>query len=103
MWFSQLPWVLLGLRTTPKEGLDVSPAEMVFGDPLVVPGEFFPNAPSSDDIARLRRIVGKFAPCKQTYRPPEHRYVPKDLRTTKYFPPHRRPHASPHPSLLWPI
>ncbi|XP_037782243.1 uncharacterized protein LOC119578717 [Penaeus monodon] len=68
MWFSQLPWVLLGLRTTPKEGIDVSPAEMVFGDPLVVPGEFFPNAPSSNDIARLRRIVGKFAPCKQTYR-----------------------------------
>ncbi|XP_037774983.1 uncharacterized protein LOC119572013 [Penaeus monodon] len=39
MWFSQLPWVL-GLRTTPKEGLDVSSVELVFGDPLVVPGEF---------------------------------------------------------------
>ncbi|XP_037784629.1 uncharacterized protein LOC119580591 [Penaeus monodon] len=81
MWFSQLPWVLLDLRTTPKEGLDVSPAEMVFGYLLLVPGEFFPNAPSSDDITRLRRIVGKFAPCKQTYRPHEHCPVPKDLCT----------------------
>ncbi|XP_037774712.1 uncharacterized protein LOC119571509 [Penaeus monodon] len=80
MWLSQLPWVL-GLQTTPKEELDVSPAEMVFGDPLVVPGEFISSAPST---TRLRRIVGKFAPCKQTYRPPKHRYVPQGLRTMKY-------------------
>lgn len=83
-WFSRLPWVLLGLRTTPKEGIDVSSAEMVYGDALVVPGEFFPDAPSSEDVTQLRRIVGKFAPCKQTYRPCEHRYVPQDLHKTKY-------------------
>lgn len=34
--------VLLGLRTAPKEGLEVSPAEMVYADPLVVPSKFFP-------------------------------------------------------------
>lgn len=28
-WFSQLPWVILGLRTTPKEAREVSPAEVV--------------------------------------------------------------------------
>ncbi|KAK4327550.1 hypothetical protein Pmani_001957 [Petrolisthes manimaculis] len=49
-WFAQLPWVLLGLRTAPKKGLEVSPAEMVYGDPLVIPGEFFPEAPHNDDI-----------------------------------------------------
>ncbi|XP_037787703.1 uncharacterized protein LOC119583305 [Penaeus monodon] len=91
MWFSKFPWVLLGLRTTPKEGLDVSQAEMVFGD-LVVPGEIFPNAPSSDDIARLRRIVGKFVPCKQTYRPPKHCY---DLRAMKYVSLRTRAHTPP--------
>ena len=62
----------------------MSPAEMVFGDPLIVPGEFFPDALSGDDIDRLRRIVGKFAPCKQTYRPPSHRYVLRGLQSTKY-------------------
>ncbi|XP_045110888.1 uncharacterized protein LOC123504441 [Portunus trituberculatus] len=82
-WFLQLPWVL-GLRTAPKEGLDASPAEIVYGDPLVVPGEFFPYSPSGDDLARLRRIVGRYAPCRQTYRPPQHRYVPRDLHTSKY-------------------
>ena len=40
-WYFHLPWVMLGLRTCPKEGLNVSPAEMVFGETLAVPGEFF--------------------------------------------------------------
>ena len=83
-WFSQLPWVLLGLRTAPKEGLDASPAEMVYGDPLVIPGEFFPDAPSNNDLIRLRRIVGKFAPCRQTYKPTTRRFIPKDLHSSKY-------------------
>ncbi|XP_045119398.1 uncharacterized protein LOC123509264 [Portunus trituberculatus] len=65
-WSSQLLWVLLGLRTASKEGLGVSSAEMVYGYSLVVPGEFFPDASSCGDLARLHRIVGKFAPCKQT-------------------------------------
>ncbi|KAK4296934.1 hypothetical protein Pmani_030622 [Petrolisthes manimaculis] len=58
----KLPWVLLGLRTAPKEGLEVSPAEMVYDDPLVVPGEFFPEAPHNDDIVRLQAHRGKVRP-----------------------------------------
>ena len=53
-WVSQLPWVLLGLRTTPKEGMDVSSAEMVYGDPLHVPADFFLSSHSEDDLAGLR-------------------------------------------------
>ncbi|XP_076044685.1 uncharacterized protein LOC143027300 [Oratosquilla oratoria] len=83
-WNTQLPWVLLGLRTTPKEDLDASPAEMVFGEPLVVPGEFFPNASTNSDIRHLQNIVKEFVPCKQTYKSPEHRYVPRDLHTSKH-------------------
>ena len=45
-WMSHLPWVLLGLRTTPKEGLTASPAEM------------------DTDLDRLRRILAKYAPSK---------------------------------------
>jgi hypothetical protein len=36
-WLSQLPWVLLGLRAAPKEDCGLSSAEMVFGEPLVLP------------------------------------------------------------------
>jgi hypothetical protein len=39
-WMDELPWVLLGHRTTPKADLNASPAELVFGDSLLLPGEF---------------------------------------------------------------
>jgi hypothetical protein len=38
-WPDHLPWVLLGLRVAPKEDSAVSSAEMVLGDPLVLPGQ----------------------------------------------------------------
>ena len=39
-WIDEQPWVLLGLRTATKEDLQTSPAEMVFGDSPLLPGEF---------------------------------------------------------------
>ena len=43
-WIDELPWVLLGLRAAPKEGLQSSsPAELVYGDALLLPGEFAAN------------------------------------------------------------
>ena len=39
-WFDELPWVLLGLRTAPKDYLQSSSAELVYGKPLIVPGTF---------------------------------------------------------------
>ncbi|XP_066982650.1 uncharacterized protein [Macrobrachium rosenbergii] len=38
-WKCQLPWVLFGLRTVPRANSDLSAAEKVFGESLVVPGE----------------------------------------------------------------
>ena len=35
-WADELPWVLLGLRTAPKEDLGFSTAELVYGTPLTV-------------------------------------------------------------------
>ena len=48
-WHHQLPWTLLGLRTTHKEDLDASPAELALGDTLTVPGELLPTAPPGED------------------------------------------------------
>ena len=39
-WTQELPWVLLGVRTAPKEDLGCSSAEMVYSAPLTVPGDF---------------------------------------------------------------
>ncbi|XP_076061286.1 uncharacterized protein LOC143037061 [Oratosquilla oratoria] len=83
-WCSQLPWVLLGLGTSSKDALDALLAEMVYDDPLVIPGKIFPDTIPNEDLNRLRCIVGKFAPCRQTFKPANRRYVPKDHYSSKY-------------------
>ncbi len=52
---SQLPWVLLGLRSAPKEKPNISSAEMVYGTALTLPGEFL-DTPE----AEVERWVEKF-------------------------------------------
>ncbi|XP_068247829.1 uncharacterized protein [Palaemon carinicauda] len=82
-WFTQVPWVLLGLRIT-NDTLDVSAAEMVYGDPLAVPAEFFPSATYSDNFQHLCPIMGKFTPCRQTYQPPPKQHIPTDLHSATH-------------------
>lgn len=38
-WAAHLPWVLLSLRATPKEDSNVSSAEMLYGAPILLPGQ----------------------------------------------------------------
>jgi transposase InsO family protein len=38
-WLSHLPWVLLGLRSVPKEDSGISSAELVYGSPILLPGD----------------------------------------------------------------
>ena len=56
-WFHHLPWVLLGLRSVPKEGVDISAAELLYGQPLVLPGEFFPQTPQTQRQVTFRAYV----------------------------------------------
>ena len=39
-WTLHLPWVLLGLRTAPREGSGRSAAQQLFGTPLSLPSDF---------------------------------------------------------------
>jgi hypothetical protein len=39
-WSAHLHWVLLGLRAAPKESSAVSSAELAYGSPLILPGQF---------------------------------------------------------------
>jgi hypothetical protein len=39
-WVDHLPWVLLGLRAAAREDDGSTPAQAVFGSPLILPGEF---------------------------------------------------------------
>ena len=52
-WFDQLPWTVLALRNTPKEDLQNStPTELVFGQPVRLPGEFFDKSLEEDSPDR---------------------------------------------------
>ncbi|XP_064088950.1 uncharacterized protein LOC135203176 [Macrobrachium nipponense] len=104
-WKSQLPWVLLGLRTAPRANGEASPAEKVYGEPLTVPGEFFPtNADDADiSIARLRESAAKFTPCVKTFSDRTKRFLLKALSSCKHVfirdnarrPPLTRPYRGP--------
>ena len=39
-WINHLPWVLMGLRAAPREDDGSTPAQEVFGTPLILPGQF---------------------------------------------------------------
>ena len=49
-WTKALPLVLLGIRTTIKQDLKCTPAELVYGTMLLLPGEFF-TTNSSNNIS----------------------------------------------------
>ncbi|GBO26592.1 Transposon Ty3-I Gag-Pol polyprotein [Araneus ventricosus] len=60
-WVSALPAVLLGLRTIFKEDLQCSPAEMVYGENLCLPSQFFvqqqPQAADNGFIKKLKTHI----------------------------------------------
>ncbi|GBM25218.1 Retrovirus-related Pol polyprotein from transposon 412 [Araneus ventricosus] len=56
-WVSALPTVLLGLRTVFKEGIQCSPAKMVFGENLCLPSQFFvQQEPQAADNGFIKKI-----------------------------------------------
>ncbi|XP_055918415.1 uncharacterized protein LOC129950504 [Eupeodes corollae] len=63
-WVDALPTVLMGLRTTYKEDIKASAAEMLYGTSLTIPGEFFVNQDTFSDpqifVQKHREVMRKF-------------------------------------------
>ena len=88
-WVDELPWVLLGLPTAPKEDLHSSSAELVYGSPLTVPGDFFPDSkPRSAprELQQQRERVGKLCPVPTTAHGEDkiQSHVPNSLKQAKF-------------------
>ena len=86
-WYKQLPYVLLGLRTAPKEDIGASTAELVFGSPLTVPGAFVTNTEPTDRAAvldQVRQIVQARQPEQGSDHSRRQVYVPKALDSTDF-------------------
>ena len=102
-WMDQLPWVLLGIRSEPKEDLEASTAELVYGSPLTVPGDFVPfsdSEPKPEDIQELRDKVSQFVPVPMSTHGNTKSYVPSKLLKAEYVfirqDSHRKPLQTPY-------
>ena len=74
---------MLGLKTMPKDDLGTSPADLVFGSPLTVPGEFVGHGqgePVPELLCRLRDNVADLRPV-----PPVHHASPTTSSPTSLF------------------
>lgn len=80
--------ILLGLRSTFKEDLGASPAEMVFGTTLRIPGEFFNDQPSmkteTETVIDLRNAMNNLRPTSTVWHGTPKVFVPSDLQTTSH-------------------
>ena len=68
-WFEHLPWVLLGLRTSPREDSATSASEAVYGSLLTLPGQFLEvqDPPTNLFYENLKNLMSGFQPT-----PPRH-------------------------------
>lgn len=85
-WTESLPWVLLGIRTSFKEELQCSSAELVYGESLRLPGEFFDSTTggttdNTEFSTRLKHFAEKLRPIPTSRHCKPKVFVYKDLKT----------------------
>ena len=101
-WFDQLPMVLLGIRSSWRVDPDCSPAELVYGTTLRIPGEFLQPCDTSTttpDITFLRNLqqtMHSIQPPAPKSHGNQTSYVPSTLATAKYV--YVRKDSHKHPS-----
>ena len=100
-WMDELPLVLLGLRSVPKEDLGCAPSELVYGTTIRLPGEFFEatktsTKPSvSDLLTCLHTTMARLQP-KQTSHHRQHTaYLPAALQNCAFVFVHHNAHRTP--------
>ena len=85
-WSQALPWVLLGLRNTPKDDLGASSAEIMFGTTLAVPGlcwgsENYPQ----DELRNAVSNAKRFLPTpRNVHKCKINSFIPSSLKTAEY-------------------
>ena len=80
-WVDHLPWVLLGLRSAPREDSATSASEAVYGSALVLPNQFLssPDPPSPQFYDALRASMSGFRPVPARHNTPPVPELPDQL------------------------
>lgn len=102
-WVETLPIILLTLRTTEKEDIKHSPAELVYGEDLRLPGQFTPpdvNPHPLSFLPALRQAMSNLPPTQPRPPPQRSTYVPMEVKTAEHVllrhDTHRGPLARPY-------
>lgn len=86
-WSEMLPFVLLGLRNSIKADLKCSPAELVYGQALRLPGELIiesqTETPVEETLQKLRKFFAEVR-SKVVYHNVDKSFIPKHLSTCEY-------------------
>ncbi|GBN74424.1 hypothetical protein AVEN_252268-1 [Araneus ventricosus] len=81
-WSSSLPTILLGFRATWKGDLEATTAEMAYGAPIRLPGEFLSPTTDSPDpssfVGKLKEVMQRLLPLKTPYHGQHSVFVSKD-------------------------
>ena len=110
-WMTHLPLVLLGIRSSVREDSGTSPAELVYGSALRLPGQMLPGVPvnssdlrpSSDFIRDLQKKMSMSIPMPVLFHGNRPTRLPADLlsatnvfvRVDAVRPPLSRPYEGP--------
>lgn len=78
---------MLGLRCAFKEEIKATVAEMVYGQTLRLPPDFFTEEPTAGNetefVEKFRKIMRKIRPIQTSHHTTEKPFVHKDLQTTE--------------------
>ena len=108
-WYWRLPMALLAIRTTLKPDVGASPADLVYGEGLAVPGELLPDATFQEEdlVQQRKRMLGDLRVEVERLQPrptSAHRqpqvHVPDDLQDATHVFVRRGGHG--HPPLTMP-
>ena len=107
-WVSLLPTVMLGLRTRIRLDTDASPADLVFGKPVRIPGDFSPFTAEEPDIRsfynEFREFMRQLRPVPVSHKTATKPFLHQDLDTCTHVwlqekpirPALTRPYTGPH-------
>ncbi|XP_078482210.1 uncharacterized protein LOC144743104 [Ciona intestinalis] len=87
-WVDELPWVLLGIRTVPKEDIKASSAELLYGAPIAVPGDLLTPSqtvtPTEQFLPTIQETIRKLTIQPMTRHGKITPYLPPSLMNSDY-------------------